>query len=100
MHPPVRLFGPLIHSGQLFKWLVSNREQGDSVREEHIIAPGTSPRETEAWLRWRGYRAVATAMPGVAAMGLVFSRKNGPATVAVVGDVLVWDGYRVTVQED
>lgn len=65
--------------------------------EQHIIAPYIEPQETVNWLQWRGYRAIACGLIGTPG-GVVFSRKNGPVTVAVVGDTLQWDGDEVTVQ--
>jgi hypothetical protein len=89
----------MVHTGQLFKWLASNDERGKSVHEEHIIAPTVEPQETVAWLRWRGYRVVVAPGFRDQAAGVVFSRRNEPAFIAVVGDVLVWDGQDVRVQE-
>lgn len=62
------------------------------------IRHDSSPQEITQWLRWRGYRTVAAVAPG-SVPGVVFGRKNGPATVAVVGDVLEWDGRNVVIMD-
>lgn len=63
------------------------------------ISYASNPQDIIRWLKWRGYRVVAggTGIPGGA--GVVFGRKNGPATVAVVGDVLEWDGRNVVLMD-
>jgi hypothetical protein len=115
----VRPLGPLIHFGQLFR-LALSREQGATVREKHTLTPSGDLKETVEWLEWRGYRCAvsepyktplnsvpAIHAPGnyvlgytqVGKMGVLFGRKNEPLFLAQVGDVLVWDGQNVTIQE-
>lgn len=69
-----------------------------NIEDRHIIAPSCTPVETLAWLSWRGYRGVPATSPG-AVGGIVFARKNEPAFIATVGEVLVWDGKNVRVEE-
>jgi hypothetical protein len=66
--------------------------------EKHLIARFTQPIETLEWLRQRGYRGVATLVPGISGGGLIFSKKNEPAYLANVGDTLIWDGEKVVIQ--
>ncbi len=80
----------------------------------HVITPSGHPKETLEWLEWRGYRAAVVQpviqevmFPGIPATGaemigkagVVFGRKNHPLVLAQVGDVLVWDGSHVTIEE-
>lgn len=65
----------------------------------HAITYLTPMTDTISWLRYRGYRVVTTGVPGAVISGVVFSRKNGAATVAVVGDVLEYDGKNVVVMD-
>jgi hypothetical protein len=88
----------IVHTLQFFHLLKGAEEPRQAVVETHLIAPFTQPIETLEWLRWRGYRGVATLVPGLSGGGLVFSKKNEPAYVANVGDTLIWDGEKVTVQ--
>lgn len=64
----------------------------------HMLSVDTPIKDTVAWLRYRGYRVVGAYREGVMP-GIVFGRKNGPATVAVVGDILEYDGMNVVVME-
>lgn len=66
--------------------------------ETLTLTPSTDVKETVDWFRWRGYRAVVTSGT-FAPAGVVFSRKNEPAMIAVVGDELVWDGRNIVVKE-
>jgi hypothetical protein len=91
----VKPIGPLIHFGQLFKWLAT---KGADVRETHILTPLGDPTETVAWLKWRGYRA-AISSSAFSKPGVFFGRKNQPLLLAQVGDVLVWDGQNVVIEE-
>lgn len=112
----MKLFGPLIHSGQLFQWLAS---KGNDVRETYTLTPTGDPKETVEWLEWRGYRvaiippfklprsylpvANGSPMPSgfetVSKAGVLFGRKNQPMYLAQVGDVLIWDGQNVVIEE-
>ncbi len=67
--------------------------------ETHIIAPTVLLQETINWLRWRGYRVIGMSVPGMAIGGIAFGKKNQPAMVAVVGDILEYDGEHVTIME-
>jgi hypothetical protein len=100
-----------------WKWLYE--EQGGAVPETHTLTPAVSIKDTVEWLEWRGYK-VALIQPiqqsmeipqsvhgpypfaGVGLVGksgVIFGRKNEPLILAQVGDVLVWDGQNVTIQE-
>lgn len=97
----------ILHTLQLFHLLKGvdapapepEPETSVDTTETHIIAPGFLFKETVDWLRWRGYRVVATSTPGMAVGGVVFGKKNQPAMVAVVGDILEYDGEIVTIME-
>lgn len=65
----------------------------------HPITHGTLIGDTISWLRYRGYRVVITELRGEQDWGIAFCRKNKPATLAVVGDVLEYDGKNVVVME-
>lgn len=87
--------------------------------ETHLIDPSIHPKETLDWLEDHGYRCVAVypkrepkdflpafggepIMSGwemVGKSGVLFGRKNEPVFLAQVGEVLVWDGICVKVEE-
>lgn len=74
----------------LFRRMVSNRAAADPTKLKLSLAlPLDIPHR---WCRRHGYRAVAGAD------GLVVQRNGEPALVAAVGDTLLWDGERLTVQ--
>lgn len=88
----------IVHTLQLLHLLKgAGASEEEVVIDEHFITPSGQPIDTLEWLRLRGYRAVAAHFPGVQG-GLLFSRKNEPAYVVLVGDTLIWDGEKVTVQ--
>lgn len=111
----MKFIGPMAHTGQLLRevgswafgekrrqWLYGPSEPNgdDHPVEEYTLIPSGLPMEAVEWLRWRGYRACMAVAPGRPSGGLLFGRKNEPAMIAVVGDVLVWDGHHVRVKED
>ncbi len=84
----------------------------------HVITPSGHPKETVEWLEWRGYRAAVitpfreakeflpslggpfvSGYENVGKAGVMYGRKNEPLFLAQVGDVLVWDGFCVKVEE-
>lgn len=71
----------------------------DIESNTYRLSHNSNPDEIIRWLKWRGYRVVAggTGIPG--GVGVVFGRKNGQLTMAVLGDVLEYDGVNVVVIE-
>lgn len=85
----------------------------------HTIAPETLLRDTVEWLEQWGYRAafvdphrdptrslpviggapIVTGWETVAKAGVLYGRKNEPLFLAQVGDVLLWNGYTIMIEE-
>ena len=91
-----------------------------TVDDRHVITPAGRTEETLAWLEGRGYRAglvspsyeaaeysMSGSPPGpfmggmklVGKAGVVFGKKNEPVIIAQIGDVLVYDGDTVSIEE-
>jgi len=89
-----------------------------TVDNRHVIAPAVMMEETLAWLEGRGYRTAIVSpsyeplsIPGgangqffggtkvVGKPGVLYGRRNEPLFLAQVGDVLVWDGFCVKVED-
>ncbi len=70
---------------------------GNGRLDCHRICYAGSPEATAAWLKERGYRAAPAGVPGCFQVGVVFSRGNEPARLAVMDETLVFDGHEVTV---
>lgn len=94
------------------------RNPVSTVDHRHVIVPAGMMEETLAWLEGRGYRT-ALVLPSrqdiefplgahgpllggtkmVGKVGVLYGRKNEPLSLAQVGDVLVWDGICVKIEE-
>jgi hypothetical protein len=90
----------ILHFRQLLRLLEGDEPEAEPPRilGTHTVAPHIQVMETVEWLRWRGYRVVATAVPGTVINGFVFGRKNEPAYIVAVGDTLIWDGEKVVIK--
>jgi hypothetical protein len=89
----------IVHTLQLFHLLKGAEEPRQAVVEKHLIDRFIQPIDTLEWLRQRGYRGAVMVVPRIPGGGLIFGKKNQPAVyVANVGDTLIWDGEKVTVQ--
>lgn len=111
----------MVHFHSLWRWAFgrfSERTPVSTVDNRHVIAPAGMMEETLAWLEGRGYRA-ALVLPSnqpmevpfgsrgltysgtkaVGKPGVLYGRKNEPLFLAQVGDVLVWDGIGVKIEE-
>lgn len=112
--------GPMVHFHSLWRWAFgrsTERTPVSTVDDRHVIAPAGMQEDTLAWLEGRGYRTALVnpsyqplevpGMPGpyfggtkvVGKPGVLYGRKNEPMFLAQVGDVLVWDGCCVKVEE-
>lgn len=101
--------GPMAHFHFLWRWAYGRfTERREMAYERHVLIPMGNVKETVAWLEWRGYRcAVVTPMTVDTAMGseyvgkagVLFSKKNEPAVLAQVGDVLEYDGDAIWIEE-
>ncbi|MFF2383746.1 hypothetical protein [Streptomyces sp. NPDC058108] len=78
-------------TASLFRRMVCNRDAADPTR---LKLTGTMLLDIpERWCRQHGYRAVA----GYG--GCTIQRGNETAIVAKIGDTLLWDGERISVEE-
>lgn len=66
--------------------------------DAHTITPHGDPRETVNWAVWRGYRAIVISDSLSGTGGLLLGRKNEPAILAVIGDVLVCRDGRISIE--
>lgn len=92
--------GPMVHFRSMWRWAFGRYAERNalSLPEKFTISAAQQHREVVSWLRFRGYQAVPGTAPGVMG-GIVFAKKNQPAYVAMVGDVLVWDGTNVRIED-
>lgn len=74
----------------LLRRMVCNRDAVDPARITITMAMLIDI--PERWCRQHGYRAVA------AHGGYVIQRDEEPAIIAGIGDTLLWDGQRITVE--
>jgi hypothetical protein len=91
----------------------------DEIGTRHPIAPETLLKDTVEWVEHWGYRAafvaphrepkdflpvlggepVLSGWEMVGKAGILYGRKNEPLFLAQVGDVLLWDGYIIKIEE-
>lgn len=74
--------------------VVANRSAVDP--NEHRIEWANPPDVSVRWVRQHGYRAVMGLGAG-AGCGLTIQRGEETPLVAAVGDMLLWDGQRITI---
>lgn len=65
--------------------------------ERHHIGLTTDVEDTEDWLRRTGYGFDCSSSHGFDFVPL--RREGHPTVIARVGQVLVWDGHTLTVEE-
>ncbi|MEV6074948.1 hypothetical protein AB0L80_07555 [Streptomyces sp. NPDC052069] len=59
-----------------------------------------NPEDVGRWLAQHGYRAVIAGALSVAHAGVTYARPGLPAEIAVLGETLVYDGFKVTVESE
>lgn len=113
--------GLMVHFHTLWRWAFgrsTERTPVSTVDSKHTITPAGTMEDTLAWLEGRGYRTavaqpvcVPLDIPGedgqrffggsklIGKPGVLYGRRNEPLFLAQVGDVLVWDGTCVKVEE-
>ncbi|WP_406161058.1 hypothetical protein [Streptomyces canus] len=68
------------------------------MTDRYPIRWSTDLNETGRWLRDAGYKGAPAAAPGCTFMGFVFYRDGEPLQMVMLGETLVFDGDRVTVE--
>lgn len=72
----------------------------DVHQDRLTLSTAMMVHDVVAWLKWRGYRGAPAITPGSGVNGgIVFGKKNEPLFLAEAGDVLVWDGTKISIEE-
>lgn len=61
------------------------------------ITVGDFPGEAQTWLASHGYQSGHISVHGYSGFGIIYSRVNQPAHMAMPGQTLVWDDVTETV---